>query len=809
MERGKTGIVWGLLFTALVLFPAHVNAQCSGGPLQIDSNTTWSGTITLGRDVVVNPGKTLTIISGTTIRVRTSDSSCSGIDPNKIELTIKGTLVAIGGTGANDTIRFKSDAASPAQGDWYGIVDSGQTRQRYNSLQHARYAVLDRGSAADTLEFSTVTNTAVACSTLNFNLAFRSNNVSGGRHGLVTDVPTSGNLVIDGNSFTNQTDAAVRIARAVSPGTVKITNNRITVADSAVRGIFLERSADTNLIANNVIQGYFTQGHIRIETPGIQLKTTLINDNRLITGAGTKRSGTGLYVDVSSIAPNIVFKARRNVISGFTVDGVFNGGEPIDLGNVAAGDPGLNTIVTDTTPLFAAVDNRYSEDTLHAEGNWFGMVNPPSSIFSSFVDFDSSVTAPLDSVDGKVRVYALTAIAWGPGTANVKGDLTVDSNLTWTLKPNLTLSFKPNADSKASGLDVNKGEVIVSNGGKLRVEGTSTNRVVFTSPASNDSAWLAVRILPGGRGFADNAKFERAYSAWQWGGGGAVDTVRSSIFDHDYLHGILCKDTNAVILSNTFTNILHVGPANDTVGYGIRVQSASPQVKTNRLTAVAFPISLTRSKSLVLGNSLTGPGINGIDIGANMNKLQYNPATVSQDTVVGRFTNALSFQGGNDFGAQANVTNCVLTNDIGSASTGILYNGDTVKVSFTKDTAFGAYGAVMNSPGFVLTTDNCIFSDTAIATKFVDNNATSVTLDARSNYWFFTDTSTIRGELDGPINIRPINTTCESGPGQKPVTPEASTQKPLVFALYANAPNPFNPARDCSSPCRSRGKLNW
>jgi len=83
----------------------------------IDADTTWNvagSPYTVVGDVTISEGVMLTIEPGAGLRFESNDALSSGVDPDKVELIVAGTLVA-------DGVTFTSDAGSPASGDWYGI----------------------------------------------------------------------------------------------------------------------------------------------------------------------------------------------------------------------------------------------------------------------------------------------------------------------------------------------------------------------------------------------------------------------------------------------------------------------------------------------------------------------------------------------------------------------------------------------------------------------------------------------------------------------------------------------------------------
>jgi len=134
----------GSTMTFDVLFDMGLGRVCT--------TTTWSGLVILDGDVTVDPGDTLTISPGTTVRLAdNTDRREGGLDAERVELIIEGTFVAEG--DSTDFIRFLPDSCNwahedydtqvPAPGDWFGIVvrDGGEAHLEYCELGYAMEAV--------------------------------------------------------------------------------------------------------------------------------------------------------------------------------------------------------------------------------------------------------------------------------------------------------------------------------------------------------------------------------------------------------------------------------------------------------------------------------------------------------------------------------------------------------------------------------------------------------------------------------------------------------------------------------------------
>ena len=125
-----------------------------GQPLEghIQRDTTWSGEVVLGGDVVVERGATLTIAGGTTVLFEPRrDSRQSGFDPGRSELLVLGDLKMEGG-GVN----FAAAGKRPRAHDWSGIyLLNGQSLDLEDvRIRHARHDLVRSHLPAGTTRWS-------------------------------------------------------------------------------------------------------------------------------------------------------------------------------------------------------------------------------------------------------------------------------------------------------------------------------------------------------------------------------------------------------------------------------------------------------------------------------------------------------------------------------------------------------------------------------------------------------------------------------------------------------------------------------
>lgn len=88
----------------------------------IEVDTRWSGNVIVTGDVTVQSGVTLIIDPGTQVLISAkTDTERRGRQPDRIEITVLGALVAPGLHGEGQIV-FTSAAPDPQMHDWYGII---------------------------------------------------------------------------------------------------------------------------------------------------------------------------------------------------------------------------------------------------------------------------------------------------------------------------------------------------------------------------------------------------------------------------------------------------------------------------------------------------------------------------------------------------------------------------------------------------------------------------------------------------------------------------------------------------------------
>ncbi|MCB0273333.1 MAG: TonB family protein [Calditrichaeota bacterium] len=123
---------------------------------KIESNTSWSGTIVLDGDILVEKEAVLFIAPGTQVQILpNTDRGNLGSDREKTEIIIMGKIIAKG--SAQAPIVFTASSPTPAPADWQGITlkNRGEVSQfSYCTVEYAYEALSCYGSSPE-IEHST------------------------------------------------------------------------------------------------------------------------------------------------------------------------------------------------------------------------------------------------------------------------------------------------------------------------------------------------------------------------------------------------------------------------------------------------------------------------------------------------------------------------------------------------------------------------------------------------------------------------------------------------------------------------------
>ncbi len=132
----------GTVSLGTVLIGAR-DAGCAYGILAEDTSVSPLLDIVVPSDLVIPAGRKLTVYDSVSFVVSPSDYDTTGLDSLLTEILVSGEILALGKSGR--TISFKSEAVSPAPGDWNGLMvpEGGKLFLQHGVIQHAVCAVQD------------------------------------------------------------------------------------------------------------------------------------------------------------------------------------------------------------------------------------------------------------------------------------------------------------------------------------------------------------------------------------------------------------------------------------------------------------------------------------------------------------------------------------------------------------------------------------------------------------------------------------------------------------------------------------------
>ncbi len=336
------------------------------------------------RDVKISSGDTLTLLSGVEITFASgSDAANLGIDPNRCELIIEGTLIAEG-THVDTLVTFTTEVDSA--GAWYGIrapADTGTI-----SLEHCAVENAYKGVSAENPDGLSVSNvdidnclshgiwvkecdssmTVASCTITDPGLigieAIDCDGLVLSDHD-ISDATAYGikcqdveGMTIEENTILGASGESgfVGIHYVCASGDTVLTIEENTISRCGSRGIYCEGGGDgTSSITGNVISD---DGYDR-GTVGIYLK----NSRADVHYNETEKKGTAVTVLPGTGTPKWI----------------------PDMGDSRTQEQGNNSWLDNTTWYVWTLLS--SPDTLYAVGNWHGTTTPSAAMFSSSVHY--------------------------------------------------------------------------------------------------------------------------------------------------------------------------------------------------------------------------------------------------------------------------------------------------------------------------------------------------------------------------------------------------------------------------------------
>ncbi|HZL79196.1 MAG TPA: pre-peptidase C-terminal domain-containing protein, partial [Candidatus Limnocylindrales bacterium] len=120
-----------------------------------------------------------------------------------------------------------------------------------------------------------------------------------------------------------------------------------------------------------------------------------------------------------------------------------------------------------------------------------------SGDFSPSQPYQLSASTLVIPTSGTVSGTLTNSASWG-GVVDITGDITIPAGTILNILPGTLVRCHAGSDSRSSGTDASRVEIIL-NGGTLNAVGTSGSPIVFTSDAVNKSSgdWYGIRLVAG------------------------------------------------------------------------------------------------------------------------------------------------------------------------------------------------------------------------------------------------------------------------------------------------------------------------
>ena len=372
------------------------------GAYPAGSTASWWGDYLLTGDVTIDATSSLLIQPGTTVRVASDDDQEAGVDPDAIELTIWGDVVAVGDT-ASAPIRFEPAAESRVSIDWYGIKLWPSSSGEFEGCIVKDAFIGISAQSADEIRIEDCR--IVECDVTGIDC--------------IDPPPGSGGILICGNYIA---DAETGICLSWCDATV----NSNMIENCGSYGIRMISDYESDVIGNTIYFPYSPSGGpfsgISVNGTIDKTRNTLEISDNTITNARTSGitcKNQGLHSEVY-VSGNVIlveeyhptskamyFDSSRAVLSSNEIDGTRDAfwiesatATRIPNLGIAEEEGGYNS-VDETWLRFGVRADPYCLTTVMAEANWWGTANPSERLFIGLVDWHPFLVAdPCDTGRG-------------------------------------------------------------------------------------------------------------------------------------------------------------------------------------------------------------------------------------------------------------------------------------------------------------------------------------------------------------------------------------------------------------------------
>ncbi|MEZ4267599.1 MAG: PKD domain-containing protein, partial [Myxococcota bacterium] len=452
---------------------AHAATDVFGN---ITSNTTWTAAASpyvLHNDVAVNEGVTLTLQDGVSVVVASDANGSGGLDGSRVEFTVRGTLNA--GTPLGADIEFDSGKASPAEGDWFGIVIASTatgSALEGAAVRNSRYGFYMDGAGASAITFDDV--------------RVQKFSTQGVWVGNGASIALTGLTIDDSLDATPET-----CIHFESAGTATHKNLYLAGCSVAVRLNDTNATFEDTIVRDSKSNAFYLT-KASATSRSLTLKRCTLNKNgtyaiAVYDSGSTSGSASVNLIDSVSHGSTNTFQSVNTSSSTYYAN--------VSYTNSVIGDSsvGSTLIVGSTTgsvladPLFANLDPGGTDLRPTTRSPLRNSAAGGGTIGALPYDPANPIVTP-----GTHGFYWEDA-TWSGATVDVGGDVVVMPGVTLTVAAGTTVRFAK-ADLVRHGTSIARAELEVR--GTLVAQGTAGSRIEFGSAAASptDTDWYGIHV---------------------------------------------------------------------------------------------------------------------------------------------------------------------------------------------------------------------------------------------------------------------------------------------------------------------------
>ncbi len=433
-------------------------------------------------DIVITSGVTMTFEPNARLEMAArSDVMQGGLNPSRIELVVEGELQANGTTSR--PVVLTSDAASPARGDWYGVILSAATEAFSVAQVEIGYAM--RGVTLDNATNTVVEMNIHDCSEAGVWASGGSPNVLRTQlhdNGYGIRILDNANVDIDEtNVFDNSNDGiwavdggfSFTIGRvygnggdginvdANTTGTYNVSLNRVTVSNNGQDGIDLYRASSSTRVLNVTFR----------------------------SSAATFNGQYGVRDSSSSSYP-VAFTCQNSNWWGNGSSGTLN----------YTGISSVGTCVS-WNPLYVDASARNYAPTRYSPHRGLGYLG-------SLIGADEYAGAIGPLYEGFLWEDQTFTAAGGP--YQLLGDFYVPDGVTLTIEPGAEFVVANQTDGMGGGLSSTRTELRVLSGGTMLIGDEDGEPVHFRPSSASPSAgaWYGLRFDDASTSRVENTRID-------------------------------------------------------------------------------------------------------------------------------------------------------------------------------------------------------------------------------------------------------------------------------------------------------------